>query len=111
MQKLWTFIEECGVVLIAFEDEVLALPQSKAGSKIFGDAADQERRIQSGSLKNPGQHGCGRRLAMSAGNHDRFASTEKALMQDLRQGSKRDVVVEHMLQLNITAGNRISHNY
>src|SRR5580704_578403 len=56
MQKLWALVEESGVILIAFEDEVFALSQLKAAAKVFRDAANQERRLQAGSMKNPRQH-------------------------------------------------------
>ena len=42
MQKLGTFVEKSGVVLIPFENEMLALSDVKAGAKILGDAANQK---------------------------------------------------------------------
>ena len=45
VQEFRTLVEEGGVVLVAFEDEVLALAEMKARSEIFSNAADQERGI------------------------------------------------------------------
>ena len=46
VQELRALIEEGGVVLVAFEDEMLALPQLKAAAEIFRNAANQERRLR-----------------------------------------------------------------
>ena len=42
VQELRSFVEESGVVFVAFEDEVLAGAEMKARTEILGDAADQE---------------------------------------------------------------------
>ena len=42
VQEFRTLVEEGGIVLIAFEDEVLPLPELKTAAEIFGDAADQK---------------------------------------------------------------------
>src|SRR6185312_12802247 len=52
VQKLWAFIKKSGVVLIAFNNEMLSLAQGKAAAKIFCNPADKKRRVLSGSLKN-----------------------------------------------------------
>ena len=46
VQELRSLVEEGGVVLVAFEDEVLALAEVKAGAEIFGDAADEEGGLE-----------------------------------------------------------------
>src|SRR6185369_12122581 len=45
VQKLRTFIEEGGVVLVAFEDEVFPLTQSEAAAEVFRNATDQKRGL------------------------------------------------------------------
>ena len=42
MQELRTFIEERGVVFVAFQDEVRAFAEAEAAAEVFRDAADQE---------------------------------------------------------------------
>ena len=42
VQEFRTFVEEGGVVLVAFEDEMLASSQLKAAAEVFGDPANQE---------------------------------------------------------------------
>src|SRR5260370_9167226 len=79
VKELWSFIEESGVVLVAFQDEVLSLPQSKAAAKIFRNAAHQKRRIFAGRLKNPGKHpGC-RGLAVASRDANRPARAQQEI--------------------------------
>src|SRR5205823_5120619 len=73
MQKLRSLVEECGVVLIAFNDEVLALIDREAAGKVLGNAPDQKRWIQTSDLKDPCQHGSCGGLAVSSSNHNRLA--------------------------------------
>jgi len=42
VQKLRSFIEKGGVVLIALDDEIGTVCKLKTASEIFGDAADKE---------------------------------------------------------------------
>src|SRR5262249_35085873 len=42
MQECRTLVEEVRVVVVAFDNKVLARAEGKAGAEIFGDAADQE---------------------------------------------------------------------
>src|SRR5208282_4552859 len=44
VQKLRALIEECCVVLVAIQNEVLAFPQAKAAAEILRNTSDQERR-------------------------------------------------------------------
>ena len=56
MQEFGAFIEECGIVLVSFEDEMFALPQLEAAAEILCDAANQEGRLHPCGVKNPSQH-------------------------------------------------------
>src|ERR1700730_13238241 len=56
VQEFRTFIEECGVVFIAFQDEVFAVSKLETAAEIFCDSANQERRMSSRALKDPGKH-------------------------------------------------------
>ncbi len=42
VQKLWTLVEKCRVVFVAFEDEMVARSEAEAAAEIFGDASNQE---------------------------------------------------------------------
>src|ERR1700719_4034146 len=45
VHELGALFEESSVVLVALEDEMFALSQSKTAAKVFRDAADQERGL------------------------------------------------------------------
>src|SRR5579872_6754937 len=72
MQELRSLVEECGVVFVALEDEVVAIAEVKAGTEILGNASDQERRIEASGMENPGKHGGRGGLAMGSGDHQHF---------------------------------------
>src|SRR5262249_59215665 len=48
VKELGAFIEEGGVVLVAFQDEVFSLAQRKTAPEIFRDSAYQKRRVLAG---------------------------------------------------------------
>src|SRR5260370_29625103 len=108
MKKLRALVEEGGVVLVAFENEVLALPEMKARSKIFCDSADEERRVESGGMEDPGEHGSGRGLAVSSGDGQHFFAAQEFVMQQLGQRAEIDALVEHVLQFYVAAGHGIA---
>ncbi len=56
VEEFWAFVEECSVVLVAFQDEVAAFAKPETAAEIFCDAADQERWSQVCYLENPRQH-------------------------------------------------------
>src|SRR5207237_7944292 len=75
VQKFRTFIEESGVVLVAYDDEVLAVVlDGEAAAKIFRNAANQERRRLAREVKYPGEHGSRGGFAVRAGNAKHFAA-------------------------------------
>src|SRR6202521_2773773 len=53
VQKLRTLIEECGVILVAFQNKMLAFAQPKTAAEILRDATDQERRLKDSGLEDP----------------------------------------------------------
>jgi len=111
VQEFRALVEECGVVLIAFEDEVFAITKMKTRTEIFGDASDQERRLQSGGVENPGKHGCGGRLPMSSGDDQHFFAPQEFVVEQLRQRTEWDALVEQVLEFDIAARHSIAdHN-
>ncbi len=108
MQKFRTLIEECRVVFVAFEDEVLAIAQPEAAPEIFGYASDQERWPKPGSLEDPRQHRCRGRLAVRSGNHQYVFADQKFIVQNLRQRAERNALIKQPLQFNVAARNRIA---
>ena len=103
MEEFRAFVEEGGVVFVAFENEMFAFTEMKAGAEIFGDAADQKRRVESGGVENPRQHrrGCG--LAVSSGHDQHFFADEEFVVQQLRQRTEGDALVEEVLEFDVAA--------
>src|SRR5262249_22295927 len=104
MQELWAFVEECRVVFIALQDEMLTLAQREAAAEVLGNAAYKKRRIAAGGLEDPRQHGgrCG--LAVGSGNYDRLPRAKKKIVESVRQGPELNSFVENVLQLDVAAG-------
>src|SRR5579872_3006206 len=111
MQELWAFVEESCIVFIALKDEVLALSQLKAAAKVFCNPADQERRLQPGTVKNPSQHGRRGSLAVRARDHQHFFPAQKLLVKNLWQRTEGDALIEHLFQFHITARDGIADNH
>ncbi len=89
----------------------LPLSQLKTAAEIFRDAADQERRLLSGSVKDPRQHRGGGGFAVRAGNHQHFLAAQKLVVQNLRQRTEGDALIENVLQFDVAAGDRVAHHH
>ena len=111
MEKLWSLIEKRGVVFVSFKDEVLALAQVKTGTKIFRDASDEERRIKSGEVENPGEHGGGCRFAMRSSYYKNFLAAKEFVVKQLRQRAKRDALVENILEFAVAARDGVANHH
>ena len=68
MYELGTLVEESRVIFIRFDTEVFATAQTCAFRKAKGYTTNQETRLQTGLIQDPGQHGGRRRFAMCSGN-------------------------------------------
>ena len=93
VQKFWSFIEKCGVVLVALKDEVFALSQLKAAAEIFRDSANKERGLHANLMDNPRQHRRGCSLAVGPSHHQNFFVMQEFVVENLRQGAKWDAFV------------------
>src|SRR6185437_488473 len=87
MQELWPLVEEGGVILVALKDEwPCAVLHVEAGAEIFGDAADEERRLPAGSggavhaggrLEDPRKHAGGGGFAVRSADDEALAALQK----------------------------------
>ncbi len=68
VEELGTFVEEGGVVLVAFGDEAVALAFVATRPQILGNASDQKTRIASCFTEHPCEQSRRRGLAVSACN-------------------------------------------
>ena len=90
MHELAALVEERRVVLVCLDHEQRSLvrfngrAQSCRHAEIQRHAADQKARRAAAVLQNPGQHRCGRGLAMGAGHRQHVAARQHLLGQPLR---------------------------
>ena len=111
MQKLRAFIEERRIVLVSFDDEVLASTQRKAAAEILRNSAYQEIWLSSGALEDPCQHRRCRRLPVRSCNDNHISLLQKFIMQKLRHRLEWNSLIQHILQFHIPARHRIPHNH
>ena len=113
VQELRAFVEEGGVVLVAFDDEGARGAQLKAGAEVFRDAADEEGWLERGilargDLVDPRQHAGGGGFAVRAGDDERLAAGEKFLVQQRGHGGEGNALVEDALDFRVAARERIA---
>src|SRR6267378_3456213 len=72
MKEFWAAIPECRLVFIPFQDELLPAAKPVALPKILRYPSDQEIWPLRCRVKNPCQHRCGCRLAMSPAHDNRM---------------------------------------
>ena len=80
MQELRSLVEKCGIVLVAFKDEVFALANLETAPEIFGNPTDEKRRPGACDFEYLGEHGSGSRLAMGPGNHQHLFSNQELIV-------------------------------
>ncbi len=108
VQKFWRFVEKRGIVFVALQHKFFSSAQAKAASKIFGHAADQEIRMPSGVMQNPGQHGRRCRFAVRSSYHQRIVARQEKFFQRLRERAVRNLIIQHRFHFRIAARKRIA---
>src|SRR5882762_6323228 len=111
VEEFRPLVEERGVVLVPFKDEVFPLPKREARPEIFSNSADQKRWLLPRRLEDPGQHRRRGGLAMRSGNEQHLLPAQKFVMQDLRQRTEWNALVEYVLQFNVAARDRVPHHH
>ena len=111
MHELRTFIEIRSVVLVAFDNEVIAAGHAKANAKVLGNAADQKCRIQSALIRKPGPDAGRGGLAMRAGHHQRAAPADKFLLDNFRERSIEKFSLERTFNFRVAAWNGVADNH
>src|SRR5579862_1227529 len=108
VEKLWALIEKGGVVLVAFKNEVMSAPEVEARSEIFGNATDQEGRMQACGVEYPGQHWgcCG--LAVCSGYDEDVLPAKEFIVEQLRQGAEWNALVEDVFEFDIAARHSVA---
>jgi len=105
MHKLRALIKIRGVVFVAFDNEIVAVSDTKADAKILRDAAYQKGWLQIALVHHPGGDTSRGSLAMRAGNHQRTAPANEFLFYDFGLRAIDEFAVESRFQFWVAAGN------
>ena len=100
------FVEESGVVFIAFDYKVLGLGKSIRAVEIGADAADEDAGLALGVVEQPACERCGSGLAVRSCDDDDIALCEKEIVDSAWHGGARDALLHGGLDFGIggTAG-------
>src|SRR5207247_1417385 len=85
VHELRTFIKIRGVIFVAFDNQVIAVANPKAGAKVLYDSADQKRGVESASIQHPRGETGSRGLAVRAGNHQRATAADEFFLKNFRK--------------------------
>src|SRR5580700_4552843 len=111
VEKLRPAIEKCRLVLVALDNELFATAEPVAAVIEIRDyATDEKIGPAPGNTENPGEHGGGRRLAVSAGYNDRSVAADEIVFEKLRHRTVRNFLVEDDFQLRVAARDHIADN-
>src|SRR6185369_10652436 len=80
VHKLRTLVEISRVVFVAFDDEVIAISNSKTHAEVLGDAANEERGVKATLIQHPGGDARSCCLAMGAGDHQRTPAANELFL-------------------------------
>ena len=98
-----TLVEEGCVVFVAFDDEILRVPQTGSLSEIRRDATNEVAGFESSGFKNPRQNRGGRRFAMGAGHNQIVPPAENEMPQRLGHREVEQLAVQNGLHSGIAA--------
>ena len=108
VQELGPFVEVRGVVLVAFDDEMLAVAEAEPFVEIERDAADEQARVTPRMMEHVREQARRRRLAVRAGDHDRMARGEEQLLERLGKAHVRDASPAQRLRFGILGADHVA---
>src|SRR5215475_9078179 len=89
VKKFGAAVPKGGFVLVALENHFRAVAEAVALAEIFRDTAHQKSRPLARRMKNPGQHGGSRGLAVRAAYDDGVLAGKKDFFEDFGHGAVR----------------------
>src|SRR5260221_1239277 len=87
VDHLGTLVEEGGIVFISFDHEIGLRSQPGRYAKVDRNAADEEPRVESRILQNPGNHGGSRRFSMCPRYGEHAPAGQSIFSDPLRAGN------------------------
>ena len=79
--------------------------------KLFGNAADEEAGVEAVVLEHPGQQRGGGGFAVRAGHDQRTLAADEKLLEQLRQRTITQLVIQHRFRLRIAARNGVADHH
>ena len=120
VEELGAFVEEGGVVLVAFEEEGAGGGVDvEAGAEVFGYATDEEGGGEggvgaAGYFVDPGEHAGGGGFAVGAGDDEALAVGEELVVDEGGHGGEGDArvggAVEDELEFGVAAGDGVAYD-
>ncbi len=96
MPEFGDLVEVSGVVLVAFDDEGVAITQAVVGAEVAGDPSQHKPRVFAGVGEDPGQHGSRGGLAMGAGDHQGALVADDEVAKGLRKAQVGKSTAAHL---------------
>ena len=108
VHKLRPLVEVRGVVLVALDDEVVAVRHAEARAEVLHDAADEERRIQAAALHDPSRDARRRSLPVRARDDERASPAYELLFDDFGGRAVDEAASESLFDLGVPARQSVS---
>ena len=103
VHELRPLVEVGRVVLVALDDEVVAVRHSKTRPEVLHDAADEETGVQAAPLQHPRRDARRGGLAVRARDDERAAAPDELLLDDLGLRAIDEPPVQSLLDLGVPA--------
>ena len=111
VEELGALVEERGVVLVALDDEELAVAELEVAAEVERLAADHETRVAPGLLEHPGEQRRRRGLPVRPRHDDRAQVAQEELRQGLRQRHVRQVAGQQRLPPPDCTRHLVAHHH
>src|SRR5690349_10693561 len=103
MNEFAALVKKGGVIFVAFNDEPWTVREPRALAEIVRNAANEITGVQSVVLEDPRQQRCRRGLAMRARDHNRTLAPNEKFLEQFRQRTVTQFVIEHEFGFRIAA--------
>jgi hypothetical protein len=108
VHELRPLVEIGRVILVAFDDEMLAPGHAKTRAEILHHAADEKRRIQAAHFHHPRRKARRRRLPVRARDDQRAPPADELLLDDLGLRAIEQPPPERLFDLCVSTRERVA---
>src|SRR5882672_11115845 len=107
VDHLGTLVEEGSIVFISFDHEIGLCSQPGRYAKVDRNAANEEPRVESRILQNPGNHGGSRRFSMCPSYGEHAPAGQNIFSDPLRAGNIAVASIEYRLHQRVAPAHDI----